>query len=91
MTGYIVKSNRESGLGRSDIIVRNPVNLNGDAYIFELKSVKNINDLEKECDAALDQIDDMHYDSELVSEGYKKIVKYGVAFYKKSCIAKMRS
>jgi hypothetical protein len=48
MSGYIVKSNRESGMGRSDIIVRNPIIQNGDAYIFELKTLKKIKDLEKD-------------------------------------------
>jgi hypothetical protein len=91
MAGYIVKSNRESGRGRSDIVVRSPSVLNGDVYIFELKTVKNAAGLERGCDDALDQIDAKHYDREYANEGYKKIVKYGVAFYKKDCMVKKRA
>ena len=38
---------------------------------------------------ALQQIEDRHYDSELVQEGYHKIIKYGVAFREKTCLIKL--
>ncbi len=41
----------------------------------------------KSCNEALSQIEALHYDSELLYEGYKNIIKYGICFYKKECMA----
>ena len=49
-----------------------------------------IDDLEKKADEAIEQIEDRKYDMELRSEGYKNIFKYGIAFYKKDCLIKMK-
>ncbi len=87
MKRYIIKSNRESGKGRSDIVIRYP-NSRGAAVILELKVAKNIRQLEEKCDEALRQIEDKEYDKPLLNEGYTNILKYGITFYKKDCMIK---
>jgi ribosomal protein L25 (general stress protein Ctc) len=86
--GYLVKSNRESGNGRSDVFLRDR-DLRGKAVIFELKIADSIDDLPQKCDDALTQIEEKKYETELRAEGYKNILKYGVAFYKKNCMVKV--
>lgn len=87
MKKYIIKSNRETGKGRSDIIIRYP-NRRGVAVILELKVAKNIRELESNCDEALRQIEEKQYDKPLIEEGYTNILKYGITFYKKDCMIK---
>ena len=41
-------------------------------------------------DEAIKQIEDRKYDMELRREGYKNIFKYGIAFYKKDCLIKIK-
>ena len=60
---YIVKSNRESGLGRSDIIVTKKDKSVG--FIFELKEARNKEVLEKEVKTAFKQIEEKKYALEL--------------------------
>ena len=87
MGNYIVESNRESGKGRPDILVRYP-SVRGKAVILELKVAKTYQELEKKCEEALRQIEEKKYEEGLRREGYKDILKYGVAFYKKECMVK---
>ena len=82
---YLVKSNRESGFGRYDLILKTQRIRQGKAIIIELKVANSINELEKGCTKALEQIEKLHYDSDLLSEGYTDIAKYGICFYKKEC------
>ena len=89
MKGYIVKSNREGGTGRSDLFIKS-VSRRGIAIVVEFKIANNIDDLEKKADEAIEQIEDRKYDIELRSEGYKNIFKYGIAFYKKDCLIKIK-
>ena len=89
MNGYIVKSNREGGTGRSDIFIKS-VSKRGIAIVIEFKIAKNIDDLEKRAEDAIKQIENKKYDMELRSEGYKNIVKYGIAFYQKDCLIKIK-
>lgn len=89
MKGYIVKSNREGGTGRSDLFIKS-VSRRGIAIVIEFKIANDIDDLEKKADEAIEQIEDRRYDMELRSEGYKNIFKYGIAFYKKDCLVKMK-
>ena len=84
---YIVQSNRESGNGRTDILVRYP-SVRGKAVIIEIKVAKTYQGLEEKCDEALRQIEEQKYEAALRQEGYQKILKYGVAFYRKECIVK---
>ncbi|MCM1541035.1 MAG: ATP-binding protein [Blautia sp.] len=81
---YLVKSNRESGSGRSDIMVKSP-SLRGRSFILELKVSGNIDDLEADAERALQQIYDQKYAEELRAEGYRKIDCYGISFYRKDC------
>ena len=81
---YLVTSNRESGRGRSDIMVKSP-SLRGRAFVLELKVSKTIDDLETDADRAVQQIYDKKYMDELRAEGYRKIDCYGISFYRKDC------
>ncbi len=81
---YLVKSNRESGNGRSGILVRSP-SLRGRSFILEVKVSDCIDDLEEDAQRALRQIQEKKYMEELRAEGYRKIDCYGVAFYRKDC------
>ena len=85
---YIVLSSRESGNGRPDIILKYP-SVRGKAVIIEIKVSETYRDLEKKCDEALRQIEEQKYDEALRQEGYQNIMKYGVAFYRKECMAKL--
>ncbi|MCI6190599.1 MAG: ATP-binding protein [Clostridium sp.] len=86
---YKVKSNRENGMGCSDIIVQSTVK-KGKAVIIEIKVAKDIKDLEKKCNEALEQIEKNKYDIELIQYGYKDILKYGITFFKKKCMVKLK-
>jgi len=81
---YLVKSNRESGNGRSDIMVKSP-SLRGRAFILELKVSDSIDDLEADAEKALQQIYDKKYRKELRTEGYRKVDCYGISFFRKDC------
>lgn len=81
---YLVKSNRESGNGRSDLMIKSP-SLRGKAFIIEVKISKDIDDLEKDAETAVRQIHDKGYIEELRTEGYRDITCYGISFYRKDC------
>lgn len=81
---YLVKSNRESGNGRSDIMVKSP-SLRGRAFVLEVKVSGSIDGLEASAEEALEQIYDKRYMEELRAEGYRKIGCYGISFYRKDC------
>lgn len=82
---YLVKSNRESGNGRSDISLKTKRIRNGRAIILELKVADRFQDMERKCEEALRQIEDNRYEYDLRDEGYEDISKYGICFYKKEC------
>ncbi len=84
LQNYEIKSNFESGEGRSDLMLI-PLDELQPAVIMEFKHVKRFSEMEAGCKEALYQIDDKHYDAELVEEGYETIYKYGICFCKKSC------
>lgn len=81
---YVVKSNRETGNGRCDIMVKSP-SLRGRSFIIEVKVAESIDDLERDAEKALQQIYEKKYTEELRTEGYRKIDCYGIAFYRKDC------
>ena len=81
---YLVKSNRESGNGRCDIMVKSP-SLRGRSFILEVKVSDDIDDLENDAGKALEQIYERKYMEELRAEGYKKIDCYGVSFFRTDC------
>ena len=84
---FLVESNRESGTGRNDIIVKN-VLMRDIAVIIEIKTVKDGETLDGQCDAALEQIEPNQYEVNLEYEGFKNIVKFGIAFKGKQCMVK---
>lgn len=81
---YFVRSNRESGNGRSDIMIKSP-SLRGRSFILEVKVSDNIDHLETDAQKALRQIYDKKYMEELRAEGYRKIDCYGISFFRKDC------
>lgn len=86
---YRVLSNRESGTGRPDIILKE-LKFRGKAMILELKVTKDIRKMSELCDEALEQIADESYDQMLEADGYTTILKYGICFFKKGCMVKMQ-
>ena len=83
---YIIASNRESGFGRYDIMLE-PKDKNNTHYpgiIIEFKVInpRKENSLEETVEAALKQIEDRNYDTELINRGVNKenIHHYGFAF-----------
>ena len=86
LNGYIVKSNRESGHGRSDLVMHSVNGRDSNAVIFEFKPAKKIDKLPQVCEAALKQIEDNNYAAYWGKEkGYKNILKYGIGFCGKKC------
>ena len=55
---------------------------------MEIKVVKDFENMEKGCDKALEQIEKQNYEATLYKEGYRKILKYGICFYRKECLVK---
>ena len=84
-TGCAVKSNREHGEGRSDVVVYNMEKRQ--VAIFEAKYAKTLDGLEASCEAALRQIEDRQYAKDFADD-YDDILCYGIAFYKKRCLVK---
>lgn len=80
---WVVKSNRESGDGFADILLK-PKNPDA-GIIVELKDVRSLHDLNQACERALEQIKDRRYDIELREDGRNDILAYGIAFCRKRC------
>ena len=85
--GYMVDSNKEHGEGRSDVVVYDSINAR--VAIFEAKYTKALENLESECDIALQQIDDRMYAKEY-EDDYDQILCYGISFFKKRCMVKKK-
>ena len=84
--GYSVESNKEKGLGRPDIMIKDKKRRR--AIIIEAKRVDKESNLEKYCDIALNQIVDQKYAEGL--SGYEQILCYGIAFYQKQAKVKIK-
>lgn len=82
-SGWAVKSNKESGEGFADILLK-PKSPDA-GIIVELKYARSLSDLDKACERALEQIKSRHYDAELRNDERNDILAYGIAFYKKRC------
>ena len=80
--GWFVKSNRESGEGYSDILVK--IEDEDIGLIIEVKYAQR-GELDTACEKALAQIDGKGYISELREEGYYTVYKYGIACFRKRC------
>jgi len=79
---YHISSNKESGLGRYDLVIE-PKNKNDKAYILEFKVAKSEESLNKESQEAVEQIISKKYDINLKEKGIKNIIFIGMAFYGK--------
>lgn len=88
MKGYVVKSNREGGSGRSDLFIK-PLTRRKPAYVLEFKVAEKFRYLDKAADEALAQIEDRKYALELEDDGYEMVYKYGIAFCGKDCLVKL--
>ena len=82
---YRMIPNPETGYGRADIVLI-PRNKKWPGYVFELKRAKTQN-LEKEAEKALEQIEEKKYDTILINEGIKEIIKIGLVFDGKKAVA----
>lgn len=80
-----ILSNRESGDGFSDILIETTEPENEIGVVIELKYSSDEKNLDTDCRGALQQIEDKNYVQELCNKGYRKILKYGIAFYHKKC------
>lgn len=80
---WLIKSNRESGDGFSDILIK-PENPDL-GIVIEVKYAKEFKGLDAACDAAMAQIKQKSYDETLRDEGRCDILAYGIAFCRKRC------
>ena len=80
---WLIKSNRESGDGFSDILIM-PEDPDA-GIVIEVKYAKEMKELDVACEAAITQIKDKRYDETLRDEGRCDILAYGIAFCRKRC------
>lgn len=82
--GYSVESNKEKGLGRPDIVLKDKRNRR--AVIIEAKKSEKESDMDKDCDKAIGQITTEKYAEGLY--GYTQVLCYGIAFFQKQAKVK---
>ena len=82
MNDYIRLSERESGHGRADLILK-PKKKENPGYIFEFKVANSEEELESYAEEGFEQIEKKKYDIELINRGVTEITYIGLAFYKK--------
>lgn len=80
---WLIKSNRESGDGFSDILIE-PEDPDA-GIVIEVKYAKEMKELDTACEAAMAQIKDKRYDEALRNEDRCDILAYGIAFCRKRC------
>lgn len=80
---WLIRSNRESGDGFSDILIK-PENPDL-GIVIEVKYAKEFKKLDAARDAAMAQIKEKRYDETLRDEGRCDILAYGIAFCRKRC------
>ena len=85
--GCMVESNREHGEGRSDVVVSDPTEAR--VAVFEVKYSHKMDEMEHDCNAALQQIDERMYAVEY-EDDYDQILCYGISFYKKRCLIRKK-
>ncbi|MCD8300397.1 MAG: ATP-binding protein [Clostridiales bacterium] len=81
--GWNVKSNREAGNGRADIIISDRRRECG--YIIEVKYSDSYADMDSDADKGLRQIEDTLYDKYFADSDFTDIYHYGIAFHRKKC------
>ena len=83
--GYSVESNRESGLGRFDVLVRDRRNRR--VMIIEAKKSGSQEQMETDCEKALEQIRERGY-AKGIDPGYRTVLCYGISFFRKTALVK---
>ena len=81
--GYAVESNREYGLGRPDIVIRDRKNRR--VIIIEVKHSKTESRMQEDAQAAVNQIDMRAYVRQFL-KGYQSVYCYGASFFEKECL-----
>lgn len=79
---WLIKSNAESGIGYSDILVEVPTNRTG--IVIELKYAES-GDMDAACEEAMRQIEEKGYVAKLKQDGMRNFIRYGIACFKKDC------
>lgn len=79
---WLIKSNAESGIGYSDILVEVPTNRTG--IVIELKYAED-GDMDAACEDAMRQIEEKGYVAKLKQDGMRNFIRYGIACFKKDC------
>ncbi|CAN2045263.1 9-O-acetyl-N-acetylneuraminate esterase [Candidatus Magnetomoraceae bacterium gMMP-1] len=87
---YVIRSNRESGIGRYDIIFK-PKDTNKQGIIIEFKQIYEGEDSDEVLNKALKQIDEKKYDIELKAAGVNDMLKIAVGFTGKEVYLKKGS
>lgn len=88
LDNYDVKSNRETGRGRTDIIIKDFNNQR--AMIIEAKFTKDEKNIDQLCDEAIQQIIDRAYEKEINKIVYTEILSFGVVFFQKNAYIKAK-
>ncbi len=88
---YDITSNRKSGEGRYDIQLM-PKMKQDPGILIEFKAADKASEQELHAlaEAALEQIEERRYDTEMIARGMISIFKYGVAFSGKHAVVKMK-
>ena len=86
---YQIRSNRESGEGRYDLMLL-PKEKEKPGILFEFKIKEATETLEHAADRALKQIQEKKYDTELLQAKVSYVIKYGIAFDKKKVAIKVK-
>lgn len=84
--GYRVSSNKESGTGRADVIVKDPKKRR--AIVIEVKRAKTKLAMEKDCACAIEQMEREQY-ARTLFKGYQTILCYGAVFFEKECLIRL--
>ena len=79
---WLIKSNAESGIGYSDILVEVPTNRTG--IVIELKYAEG-GDMDAACEEAMRQVEEKGYIAKLKQDGMRNFIRYGIACFKKDC------
>ncbi len=88
-TGWEVESNRESGDGRPDLVLRDKVNKR--AAVIEIKRARSKKGLPGQAGKALLQIKKERYAAPLLKKKDWKVSIWGMAFFKKTCIVRVEA
>ena len=85
LQGYHIKSNREAGDGRFDLVIYGEM-IDDPCIVIECKHSETMRSLKADSERADRQIIDKRYIDEILDEGYLQCIGYGIAFCKKSCL-----